>query len=237
MPDPPEASSGARIRRADRLVAGPALLPDADRLLDVGCGDGSLTYHLKDKARLVVGVDGGHENCLESCSKRIRAQCADLNAPHLPFRDGVFDAVACLDVIEHVLDPRHLLREAARVLRPGGVLVLTTPNIRYYGFIVSLLRGRFPHTSGDPVGYDGGHLHYFTFADIRELLREAGFAAIGEFGLYRWTLLTAWGRVKEGIKALLGDYIKREFFSGAVVVRATRSGESPPRVSRRAGIP
>ena len=210
------------VTEADRLVAGAALLPAVGRLLDVGCGDGSLVLGLKDKARLTVGMDRSPDHCVAAEAKGVRAVCVDLHAPRLPCRDGVFDAVACLDVIEHVLDPRHLLRELARVLRPGGILVLTTPNIRYYGFVLTLVRGRFPRTSGDPEGYDGGHLHYFTFADIRALLEEAGFGAIEEFGLYRWTWLPPWGRVKEAVKALLGDHIKREFFSGAVVVRGAR---------------
>ena len=65
-------------------------------------------------------------------------------------------------------------------------------------------------TSGDPEGYDGGHLHYFTFADVCHLLNEAGFDVVEEFGLYRWTSLTTWGRIKERIKAFIGDRLKRE---------------------------
>lgn len=210
------------VTRADRVVAGAALLPPVERLLDVGCGDGSLILLLKENAGLAIGMDHAFSACLESRAKGFQVQCADLDAPHLPYRDAVFDAVTCLDVVEHVLDPRHLLREVARVLRPRGVLVLTTPNIRYYAFIQTLVRGRFPRTSSDPEGYDGGHLHYFTFADVRDLLRASGFGAIEEFGLYRWTTLTAWGRVKENVKACLGEHLKREFFSGAVVVRATK---------------
>lgn len=229
-----DASPGERVTRADRLVAGAALLPPTDRVLDVGCGDGSVMRLLKGKARLVVGLDGSLDNCLESHAKGLQPVRADLDSPHLPYGDDVFDGVTCLDVIEHVLDPRHLLRELARVLRPRGTLVLTTPNIRYYGFLLTLIRGRFPRTSGDPKGYDGGHLHYFTFADIRELLKGAGFEAIEKFGLYRWTRLTAWGRIKEAVKVLLGDHLKREFFSGAVVVRAVRLGGSKPGV-RKAG--
>lgn len=59
---------------------------------------------------------------------------------------------------------------------------------------------------------------------MRELLAAAGFEAIEEFGLYRWTRLSPWGRAKERVKVALGDRLKREFFSGAVVVRARRRG-------------
>jgi SAM-dependent methyltransferase len=215
---------GSPDRPADRIVAGAALLPAVDRLLDVGCGDGALRVQLDGRARLTLGLDRHLPACRAATGRGLVSQCAELDARHLPYRDGVVDAVACLDVLEHVLDPRHLLRELARVLRPRGTLVLTTPNIRYYGFLLALARGRFPRTSGDPEGYDGGHLHYFTFADVGELLEAAGFEAVEPFGLYRWTGLDAWGRAKERVKALLGDHVKREFFSGAVVVRARRRG-------------
>jgi 2-polyprenyl-3-methyl-5-hydroxy-6-metoxy-1,4-benzoquinol methylase len=208
---------------ADRMVAGAALLLRSMRLLDVGCGDGTLCLMVGEEARRCIGVDGAMPALRKAAAQGLAVQCADFNAAHLPYRDGAFDAASCLDVLEHVLDPRHLLRELARVLEPGGVLILTTPNIRYYGFVLTLLRGRFPPTSGDPGGYDGGHLHYFTFADVRSLLGEAGFAAIEEFGLYRWTRLGPGGTLKERVKALLGDHLKREFFSGAVVIRARRA--------------
>ena len=216
------APETGRVTRADRLTAGADLISSVNQLLDVGCGDGSLDLLLQGKVRRVMGVDSALSACREARAKGFTVQCADLNACHLPYRDGVFDAVSCLDVIEHVLDPRHLLREVARVLRPEGILVLTTPNIQAYWHILTLIRGRFPRTSSDPEGYDGGHLHYFTFADVCHFLTEAGFDAIEEFGLYRWTSLTAWGRIKECIKALLGDHLKREFFSGGIVIRARR---------------
>lgn len=208
---------------ADRVVAGASLLPRAERLLDVGCGDGALCLLVGERACRRIGVDGALAALGKAAAAGVSVQCANLDGAHLPYRDGTFDAVACLDVLEHVLDPRHLLREMARVLRPGGVLVLTTPNIRYYGFLLTLLRGRFPRTSGDPQGYDGGHLHYFTYTDVGLLLANtARFGDVEEFGLYRFTRLTGWGRLKEGVKALLGDRLKREFFSGAVVIRARR---------------
>ena len=210
----------ASVTVADRLTAGADLVCPVHKLLDVGCGDGSLILQLGGKVKLVVGVDRALSACQDASARGFTVQCADLNAPHLPYPDDVFDAVTCLDVIEHVLDPRHLLRELARVLRPGGFLVLTTPNIRAYWHILTLIRGRFPLTSGDPDGYDGGHLHYFTFRDVCDLLEEAGFDAMEEFGLYRWTSLTTWGRVKEHVKGLMGERLKREFFSGGIVVRA-----------------
>src|SRR5207249_11079689 len=101
---------------------------------------------------------------------------ATFEGPHLPFRAQTFDCVTCLDVIEHRFDPRPLLRELRRVLRPNGILILETPNVRHYLQLYRIaVKGHGPQTSGDPEGVDGGHVHYFTAKDVAILIREAGF--------------------------------------------------------------
>jgi SAM-dependent methyltransferase len=131
-------------------------------------------------------------------------------------------------VLEHVLDPRHVLRETARILQPHGVLILVTPNIRYLPCLWTLACGQFPRTSGDPAGYDGGHLHYFTYRDVRELVQHAGFGHVEEFNFADWnTRLTQWhGRGRRfltyRLTTLLGRRLQREFFSSSVVIRATK---------------
>jgi SAM-dependent methyltransferase len=198
-----------------RLLVGVDLCPTSTRVLDLGCGDGALTYLLEAKGHTVVGVD------------RVTTGI-DFNAPQLPFADQEFPVVICLDVLEHVLDPRHLLRETARILRPHGVLILVTPNIRYLPHLWTLACGQFPCTSGDPTGYDGGHLHYFTYRDVRELMRHAGFRHVEEFNFADWnarlTQWHGWGRgfLTHRLTTLLGRRLQREFFSSSVVMRATK---------------
>src|SRR5687768_9249956 len=92
-----------------------------------------------------------------AASRGVIALVANIDGGRLPYRDRSLDLVTCLDVIEHVLDPRHLIAEIGRVLRPGGHCILATPNIRYWRHLRRLVvAGRFPHTSGDTEGYDGG---------------------------------------------------------------------------------
>lgn len=209
-----------------RLLAGADLLPPSRRVLDVGCGDGAFGRLVQGKVAEVHGIEWAERAIEQAQTRGIQIRSCDLNRESFPYADRWFDAVACLDVIEHVVDPRRLLQEIHRVLRPGGYLILTTPNLRYVHFLSRLLfKGRFPRTSNDPEGYDGGHLHYFTFGDARALLTEANFGAIEEYGLYRWARLSFWGKAKEAIKSLLGERLKREFCSSAVVIRATRSGD------------
>lgn len=209
--------------RADRLVAAADLIPPSRTLLDVGCGDGTLGLLVQGKVAEVHGIEWAGHAIEEAEARGVRVQRCDLNRDSFSHPDEWFDAVACLDVIEHVLDPRRLLREIHRVLRPAGALILTTPNIRYIHFVSELLfEGRFPRTSSDPEGFDGGHIHYLTYGDCEALLSEAGFKEIQGYGLYRWAHLTTWGKIKEAIKGLVGERLKREFFSSAVVIRARR---------------
>ncbi len=100
-------------------------------LLDLGCGDGALTYLLAKAGAQVTGVDNEAEG-LEFAKQHFSRHnargnfvLADVRSTGLP--DSSFDIVVSSDVIEHVEHPEELIAEAARVLKPGGVFILTTP--------------------------------------------------------------------------------------------------------------
>ncbi|MDD5223103.1 MAG: class I SAM-dependent methyltransferase [bacterium] len=95
------------------------------RILDLGCGTG---INLKSFERLgfAVGADSV-EPALKFCRSRGISRLARSEAQALPFKDRGFDAVLALDLIEHVRDDRRVIAEAARVLRPGGRLLVTVP--------------------------------------------------------------------------------------------------------------
>lgn len=153
-------------------------IPPGSRVLDLGCGTGTLLAHAQ-APHIAVGVDLGASAIRAAKSRGLEAARSTLEGAFLPFKDGSFDRITCLHLIEHLFDPRPLLTEAYRVLCSGGLLVLLTPNVRYHYHLVRLvIRGRGPRTSGDPEGVDGGHVHYFTHRDVEELLRDAGFDPI-----------------------------------------------------------
>jgi 2-polyprenyl-3-methyl-5-hydroxy-6-metoxy-1,4-benzoquinol methylase len=123
-------------------------------VLDAGCGVGWGALHLsRAGARNVVGLDVD-ERALENARKRAGASAAfvrgDLLA--LPFDDGSFDLVVCFEAIEHVSDPERALTELRRVMRPEGILVISSPN-------------RGVYATGNPF-----HVHEFTSAELEERL-------------------------------------------------------------------
>jgi 2-polyprenyl-3-methyl-5-hydroxy-6-metoxy-1,4-benzoquinol methylase len=98
-------------------------------VLDGGCGEGYGAKWMAGRARVVLGVDRSLVAMREaraSRPKNARFVCADLT--NLSFPDATFDVLCSLQVLEHFRHPAEFLREMARVLRPDGVLVLSTPN-------------------------------------------------------------------------------------------------------------
>ncbi len=195
-------------------------LPSVDRLLDIGCGGGAATTLARGRSRAVHGCDVAETALRAGQARGAIGVCADLNEG-LPYRDRVFDAVTCLEVVEHVFDPALLLREACRVLRPRGTLLLSTPNIRYVRNVTRLaVQGRFPHTSTDGFVWGGGHLHYFTRRDLDALLRAAGFASV-EFSVNPCQFRRSWKR--RWLARVMGRERFGEWLCAGIFARAAKA--------------
>jgi SAM-dependent methyltransferase len=121
------------------------LTPDA-AVLDAGCGSGDYFAHRwRDRVRLLVGCDADPGAARNPYVGSVTLASLD----HLPFRGGSFDVAFARYVMEHLENPAAILAELARVIKPGGVVVILTPNRRHYVTLISRL---LPFAAHRPIG-------------------------------------------------------------------------------------
>jgi 2-polyprenyl-3-methyl-5-hydroxy-6-metoxy-1,4-benzoquinol methylase len=144
-----------------------------NRVLDVGCSSGYLARPLAERGNTVVGLELDPEaarGAEEFCELVL---VGDVETMDLPLEPGSFDVVLGGDVIEHLRDPAATLARLRPLLRPGGRVVLSTPNVANWAIRLSLLSGRWRYT--DRGILDRSHTHLFTRATLAETLEQAGY--------------------------------------------------------------
>ncbi|MGW2633854.1 methyltransferase domain-containing protein [Streptomyces chattanoogensis] len=115
-------------KRRSFAVAGKAV--GRDPVLDVGCGTGTdLVLWARQCGARLVGVDLSHQMLTEARARAGNCSVIQAHSHHLPFRDGVFSAVRCERLLLHDTDPAAAVAEMARVVRPGGRVVLVEPDM------------------------------------------------------------------------------------------------------------
>jgi 2-polyprenyl-3-methyl-5-hydroxy-6-metoxy-1,4-benzoquinol methylase len=148
--------------------------PDCNRILDIPSGAGAFTKRMLDQGKEVFSAD------IENIMMVKNDHFVEANMNHtLPFEDGFFDSVACIDGIEHLERPFDFVRECHRVLKKNGSLIISTPNI-------SALRSRWrwmltghhnkcktPLDETNPTSLH--HINMFSFPRLRYLLHSNGF--------------------------------------------------------------
>jgi 2-polyprenyl-3-methyl-5-hydroxy-6-metoxy-1,4-benzoquinol methylase len=152
-----------------RIVAEVLAARDAGGVLaDVGCGTGDLWLALRGRFRSCVGVDAVRYDGLPA---DVEFHAADLDAG-LPLPDASVDAAAAVEVIEHLENPRAFVRELARVVRPGGWVVVTTPNqLSALSLLTLILKGRF--SAFQDTAYPA-HRTALLEIDLRRIMTESG---------------------------------------------------------------
>jgi SAM-dependent methyltransferase len=141
-------------------------------ILDLGCSGGLLAERLRHAGHRVTGVDVFEAP--EVRGRMDRFVLADLDAG-IPVEVGTgYDVVLAADVLEHLREPERLLRDAKRVLRPGGSMIACVPNISHWYPRFRTLLGRFDYDQRGPL--DRTHLRFFTKRSVRRMFGREGFA-------------------------------------------------------------
>ncbi len=147
-------------------------------VLEAGCGEGYGADLIAGVASMVIGLDYDELTAAHVRGGYPSVRVARANLAHLPVGTGSVDVVANLQVIEHLWDQAGFLRECARVLRPGGRLLITTPN-------------RITFSPGRDTPLNPFHTRELAAAELRDLLTEAGFSVSMLAGLHHGPMLRA----------------------------------------------
>jgi SAM-dependent methyltransferase len=151
-------------------------------LLDVGCYDGQFLSHVVEGGTRLVGADVSASGLAMARRRGVLPVRAQIEIG-LPFRAETFATAVAAEVVEHVFDTQAFVCELGRVLRPGGWLAITTPNLVALSGRAQLLLGRSPHNvEFDASPGTAGHIRYFTFDTLETLLERAKLRPLG-----RWT--------------------------------------------------
>lgn len=150
------------------------------KILSLGGGDGADLWHAAQDHEITV-LDGSLSGVDSASRHGLKAMQVDLEKP-LPFLDNSFDVVVCKDLLEHLVSPIALAREARRVLKPDGRFVVSVPNHFYLPFRARILFGGslvwkslFHDHTKLYREWDYMHLRFFTYRGFEEFLKLTGF--------------------------------------------------------------
>ena len=143
------------------------------RVFDAGCGNGALLRRLATEGYEAAGCEAsesGVEQARRECGSGIRVERLSVYDDLAGCFGNQWDIVVATEVIEHLYSPRDFIRQAKRLISPGGYLLLSTP---YHGYLKNLLLAASGALDAHFTAlWDGGHVKFWSYRTLRQLLGE-----------------------------------------------------------------
>lgn len=161
---------------------------NVENILEIGCGEGRFSAVLKEKAALdglsitVTGIEIDPQRAEVAKGFLDVIYVGDVEDNDFYLVPDSYDCIICNDVLEHLKDPWKVLAHAHSLLKPGGYIVGSIPNVRYWGVLKSLLIEKEWRYSDEGV-LDVTHFRFFTRASIDRMFKGAGYESIELTGI------------------------------------------------------
>ena len=158
----------SRLKKCARIIQ--SLKPG--KMLDIGCCDGSWLRMWQSRGWEPYGIDVSRAN-VAAASQYVDARVCDLNSDRFPFNDNTFDLIFAGEIIEHLIDTDGFLSEISRCLKPGGHVVITTPNLVSFENRLRIMLGIYPIW----VNYNlegAGHVRAYTPRILKKQMAAHG---------------------------------------------------------------
>jgi SAM-dependent methyltransferase len=141
--------------------------PTGKTSLDIGADNGVISYLLRQRGGRWHSADLD-EHTVESIRGLVGDRVHRIDGGATPFEDAAFDQIVIVDFLEHIPDDRGFARELARILRPGGLLIVNVPHLRHHSLL-----NRFRHAIGLTDEWHGHLRPGYTVRGLREILEPA----------------------------------------------------------------
>ena len=197
---PPRVKEGKKLvarttRNTHKIMLDLVTAQKPTRVLDAACAHGMFAWKLVQQGIEAYCFDCNPDGfMLEGVDFRV----GDLTRPPLDYPDGFFDTVACVDGIEHLENPFQAIREFCRILRPGGLLVMSTPNVNLISsrlrFLLTCHHTKFKRPLNEAKPDPDHHIMPIAFPWLRYMLHTNGFriTAVRTNQMRASGLLCAW---------------------------------------------
>jgi O-antigen biosynthesis protein len=159
----------------EREVFKNAIRENNKSILDIGCGTGALGLFLRNNQNCnVFGIEINNAAYQEAKKNLDGVIEGNVETIDIPYKNNEFDYIVMGDVLEHLINPMGTTKKLIKLLKPGGKILITVPNVRHWSILISLIfKGKWKYESSGLLDYT--HLRFFTKKSLHEMLNDSGF--------------------------------------------------------------